>query len=224
MESNTVPLTKEQLGEIINQQLYTINCLVNDRMWLTEQLSMYHDTTIQWQQYAQSLETDLQRRQKEQAKIEEAHSQLDIKYQDLKWIYWQVNRKYEKCKAEFKYGMEVGESVCAEYLYYKHSYTELLEHYRKLWSACYATRSGSDQEQERSEVTEPVQGTHKMFVSDEADRNNGERAAEPASECHNTADDDVELDSLSQLNGDEPPVNMEHELNCADLSAKPKVS
>ena len=63
-----------------------------------------------------------------------------------------------------------------------------------------------------------------MFVSDEADRNNGERAAEPASECHNTADDDVELDSLSQLNGDEPSVNMEHELNCANLSAKPKVS
>ena len=25
-----------------------------------------------------------------------------------------------------------------------------------------------------------------MFVSDEADRNNGQRAAEPASECHNT--------------------------------------
>ena len=65
-----------------------------------------------------------------------------------------------------------------------------------------------------------------MFVSDEADRNNGERerAAEPASECYNTADDDVKLDSSSQLNGDEPPVNMEHELNCAHLSTKPKVS
>ena len=62
-----------------------------------------------------------------------------------------------------------------------------------------------------------------MFVSDEADPNNGERAAETASECHNTANDDVELDCPSQLNGDEPPVNMEHELNCADLSAKPKV-
>ena len=151
MESNTLPLTKEKLGQVINQQLYTINCLVNERIWLTEQLSMYHDTIIQWQQYAQSLETDLQRRQKEQAKVEEAHSQLDIKYQDLKWIYWQVNRKYEKCKAEFKYGMEVGESVCAEYLYYKQSYTELLEHYRQLWSACYARPSGSGQEQERSD-------------------------------------------------------------------------
>ena len=36
-----------------------------------------------------------------------------------------------------------------------------------------------------------------MFVSDEADRNNGQRAAEPASECHNTANDDVELDCPS---------------------------
>ena len=62
-----------------------------------------------------------------------------------------------------------------------------------------------------------------MFESDEADRNNGQRAAEPASECHNTANDNVELDCPSQLNRDEPPVNMEHELNCADLSAKPKV-
>ena len=61
-----------------------------------------------------------------------------------------------------------------------------------------------------SEVTEAVEGTHEMFVSDEADRNNGQRAAEPASECHNTANDDVELDCPSQLNGDEPPVNMEH--------------
>ena len=61
-----------------------------------------------------------------------------------------------------------------------------------------------------------------MFVSDEADRNNGQRAAEPASECHNIANDDVELDCPSQLNGDEPPVNME--LNGADLSAKLKVS
>lgn len=47
--------------------------------------------------------------------------------------------------------MEVGESVCAEFLYYKQSYTELLEHYRKLWSACYATSAGSGQEQERSD-------------------------------------------------------------------------
>ena len=36
-----------------------------------------------------------------------------------------------------------------------------------------------------------------MFVSDEVDRNNGQRAAEPASECHNTANDDVELDCPS---------------------------
>jgi len=29
--------------------------------------------------------------------------------------------------------MEVDESVCVEYLYYKQSYTVLVEHYRKLW-------------------------------------------------------------------------------------------
>ncbi|XP_074638528.1 uncharacterized protein LOC141897012 isoform X3 [Acropora palmata] len=64
-----------------------------------------------------------------------------------------------------------------------------------------------------------------MFVSDEADRNKGQRVTELASECHNTANDDVELDCLSQLNRNEPaPGNMEHELNCADLSAKPKKS
>ena len=157
MESNTLPSTNEQLGQVINQQLYTINCLVNERIWLTEQLSMYYDTTFQWQQYAQSLEMDLQRTKKEHAKIEEAHSQLDLKYEELKWIHWQVKRKYEKCKTEFKYGMEVGKSVCTEYLYCKQSYTELLEHYRQLWSACYATPSdyatpsGSGQKQERSD-------------------------------------------------------------------------
>ena len=84
MESTTLPLTKEQLGQIINQQLNTINSLVNERIWLTEQLSMYHDTTFQWQQYSQSLEMDLQRTKKEQVKIEEAHSQLDLKYEELK--------------------------------------------------------------------------------------------------------------------------------------------
>ena len=100
---------------------------------------MYHDTTFQWQQYAQSLEMDLQRTKK------------DLKYEELKWIYWQVKRKYEKCKTEFNYGMEVGKSVCAEYLYYEQSYAKLLEHYRQLWSACYPTPAGSCQEQERSD-------------------------------------------------------------------------
>ena len=84
MESTTLPLTKKQLGQIINQQLNTINSLVNERIWLTEQLSMYHDTTFQWPQSAQSLEMDLQRTKKEQVKIEEAHSQLDLKYEELK--------------------------------------------------------------------------------------------------------------------------------------------
>ena len=60
MESNTLPLTKEQLGQVINQQLYTINCLVKERIWLTEQLSKYYDTIFLWQQYALSLEMDLQ--------------------------------------------------------------------------------------------------------------------------------------------------------------------
>ena len=136
MESTTLPLTKEQLGQIINQQLNTINSLVNERIWLTEQLSMYHDTTFQWQQYAQSLEMDLQPTKKEQVKMEKAHSPLNLKYEELKWIYWQVKRKYDKCKTEFNYAMEVGKSVCEEYLYYKQSYTDLLEHYRQLWSAC----------------------------------------------------------------------------------------
>ena len=112
---------------------------------------MDHDTIFQWQQYAQSLEMDLQRTKKEQVKIEEAHSQLDLKYEELKWIYWQVKRKYEKCKTKLNYGIEVGDSVCAEYLYYTQSYTELLEHYRQLWSACYATPAASGQEQERSD-------------------------------------------------------------------------
>ena len=62
-----------------------------------------------------------------------------------------------------------------------------------------------------------------MFVSDEADRYNGERAAEPFSECQNTANDDVKLDCPSQLNGDEPPGSLDYELNCTDLSAKRKV-
>ena len=64
-----------------------------------------------------------------------------------------------------------------------------------------------------------------MFVSDEADRNNGQRATEPASECHNTANYDVELDGCSsQFNGDEPPASLaDYELNCEDLSAKFKV-
>ena len=92
MESTTLPLTKEQLGQIINQQLNTINSLVNERIQLTEQLSMDHDTTFQWQQYAQSLEMDLQRTKKEQVKIEEAHSQLDLKYEELKWIYFVIRR------------------------------------------------------------------------------------------------------------------------------------
>ena len=94
---------------------------------------------------------DLKRTKKEQVKIEKAHSQLDLKCEELKWIYWQVKRKYEKCKTEFNYGMEVGTSVCTEYLYYKQSYSDLLEHYRQLWSACYATPAGSGQEQERSD-------------------------------------------------------------------------
>ena len=80
---------------------------------------MYHDTTFKWQQYAQSLEMDLQRTKKEQVKMEKAHSPLNLKYEELKWIYWQVKRKYEKCKTEFNYAMEVGKSVCEEYLYYK---------------------------------------------------------------------------------------------------------
>ena len=75
---------------------------------------MDHDTIFQWQQYAQSLEMDVQRTKKEQVKIEEAHSQLYLKYKELRWIYWQVKRKYEKCKTDLSYGMEVGESVCAE--------------------------------------------------------------------------------------------------------------
>ena len=159
MESTTLPLTKEQFGQIINQQLNTINSLVNERIWLREQLSMYHDTTFQWQQYSQSLEMDLQRTKKEQVKIEEAHSQLDLKYKELRWIYWQVKRKYEKYKTDLSYSMEVGESVCAEYLYYKQSSTELLEHYRQLWSACYATSAGSGQEQERSDHGTPQKST-----------------------------------------------------------------
>ena len=92
MESTTLSLTKEQLGQIINQQLNTINSLVNERIWLTEQLSMYHDTTLQWQQYFQSLEMDVQRTKKEQVKIEEAHSQLDLKYEEFKWIYFVIRR------------------------------------------------------------------------------------------------------------------------------------
>ena len=98
-----------------------------------------------------SLEMDLQRTKKEQVENEEARSQLNLKYKELKWIYWQVKRKCEKCKTEFNYAMEVGKSVCAEYLYYKQSYTDLLEYYRQLWSACYATPAGSSQEQERSD-------------------------------------------------------------------------
>ena len=54
---------------------------------------MDHDTIFQWQQYAQSLEMDVQRTKKEQVKIEEAHSQLYLKYKELWWIYWQVKRK-----------------------------------------------------------------------------------------------------------------------------------
>ncbi|XP_074638527.1 uncharacterized protein LOC141897012 isoform X2 [Acropora palmata] len=60
------------------------------------------------------------------------------------------------------------------------------------------------EDQNPSEVTEAVEGTHEMFVSDEADRNKGQRVTELASECHNTANDDVELDCLSQLNRNEP--------------------
>ena len=62
-----------------------------------------------------------------------------------------------------------------------------------------------------------------MFVSDELDRNKGEREAEPASACYNTAIDDEELDRSSQFHGDDPPTYVGYELNCADLSAKPKV-
>ena len=98
---------------------------------------------------------DLQRPKKEQVKIEEVHSQLALKYEESKWIYWQVKRKYEKCKTKLNYGMEVGDSVYAEYLYYKQAYTELLVHYRQFWSACYATSAGSGQEQERSDHGTP---------------------------------------------------------------------
>ena len=63
-----------------------------------------------------------------------------------------------------------------------------------------------------------------MCVSDVADRNKVEHAAEPASECHNTANDDVKLDCSCQFSGDKPPASLaENELNCEDLSAKPKV-
>ena len=134
MGSTTLPLTKEQFAQIINQQLTTINSLVNERIWLTAQLSMYHDTTFQWQHHAQTLEMDLQRTKKEQVENEEAPSQLNLKYKELQRIYWQVKRKCEKCKTEFNYAMEVGKSVCAEYLYYEQSFTKLLEHYRQLWS------------------------------------------------------------------------------------------
>ena len=75
-----------------------------------------------------------------------------------------------------------------------------------------------------SEGTEAVEGTHEMCVSDVADRNKVEHAAEPASECHNTANDDVKLDCSCQFSGDKPPASLaENELNCEDLSAKPKV-
>ena len=53
---------------------------------------MDHDTTFQWQQYAEILEMDLQRTKKEQVKIEEGHSQLDLKYEELKWIYFVIRR------------------------------------------------------------------------------------------------------------------------------------
>ena len=105
---------------------------------------MYHDTTFQWQQYAQSLEMDLQRTKEEQVKIEESHSSLDAKYDELKWIHWQVRRKYEKCKTEFKYGIEIGKSICGEFLNYKQSYTELLEQYRELWSGNYIQHKRAD--------------------------------------------------------------------------------
>ena len=63
-----------------------------------------------------------------------------------------------------------------------------------------------------------------MCVSDVADRNKVERASEPVSKCHNTANDDVTLDCSFQFNGDEPPASLaENELNFEDLSAKPKV-
>ena len=76
-----------------------------------------------------------------------------------------------------------------------------------------------------SEGTEAVEGTHDMCVSDVEDRKKVEHAAEPASECHNTTNDDVELDDYSsQFNGDEPPASLaDYELNCEDLSAKSKV-
>ena len=53
-----------------------------------------------------------------------------------------------------------------------------------------------------SDEADAVKGTHQMLVSDEADRNKAEREGEPASECHNTANYDVQLDCPSQLDGD----------------------
>ena len=40
MGNNTLPLCKEQLAQTINQQQHTMNCLVNESTWLTEQLTV----------------------------------------------------------------------------------------------------------------------------------------------------------------------------------------
>ena len=142
MANNSLPLSKEQLCQIINQQQTTIQSLLSERQWLIDDnhiqkldVQKFKETSIQWKTYAKAMSEELNHARQDLAKLTESHEILKDKYEAVKGMYWEVKEKNDANKALLQYGMDLGRGVFQEGMFYKQSYYQLLEQYRRAWSS-----------------------------------------------------------------------------------------
>ena len=142
MANNSLPLSKEQLCQIINQQQTTIQSLLSERQWLIDDyhiqqqdIQKFKQTSIQWETYANALTEELNHARQDLAKLTENHEILKDKYEAVKGMYWEVKEKNDANKALLQYGMDLGRGVFQEGMFFKQSYYQLLEQYRRAWSS-----------------------------------------------------------------------------------------
>ena len=142
MANNSLPLSKEQLCQIINQQQTTIQSLLSERQWLIDDyhiqqldIQKFKQQSSEWETYAKALSQELNHARQDLAKLTESHEILKDKYEAVKGMYWEVKEKNDANKALLQYGMDLGRGVFLEGMFYKQSYHQLLEQYRRAWSS-----------------------------------------------------------------------------------------
>ena len=142
MTNNSLPLSKKQLCQIINQQQTTIQSLLSERQWLIDDyhiqqldIQKFRQQSIQWETYAKALTEESNHARQDLTKLTESHEILNDKYEAIKGMYWEVKEKNDAHKALLQYGMDLGRGVFQEGMFYKQSYYQLLEQYRRAWSS-----------------------------------------------------------------------------------------